>query len=689
MATSSNRESTLVASSGNSGLPELLHARNRLQRALQKCRSLEVDLCKTGPRLQRIAKRIPSLEIALEPLRSHRRIFDDLPGNIDKAVAPASAVLKVFDAMHDLEHSLLDDPQHDLFGYIGLISRLEEGTSFLSQNCPMAIEWIQEMADFLEQNQVLQDAPMKRISSHLKLLQGWRLTGSREKLDGGLHSASLDRLEGEFLRILSEDSLLGLSPAGQHARNSDISVNRKLPAQTLRSLNLIVQKLSSKERRQRCMDIYIGSRVRFVKESLAALPLSYLQIKSGTKMDWKSTGMYIGPWTQHMEVVTKCLCEPEYQLCSQVLEKLGYEDWEESFAKIVVMGGPLELLQFGEVVVKSQDEPQKLFKLLDMFEAMNNLRSCFSKLFGGPGCKEIQQRTRDLLKLIVQGAHDILLELKQQVENQRGIPAPSDGSLPKVSSFVLGYVKHLAGDFYGPIITQVLIICHSWKDDAVEKKGTDILLSKAVLSIMKTLVLNVYEWASSFKEKEPVFYHLFLCNNFWYLAVNSRASELKSHVGESWLKEQQQQAELHISSYIKEGWAKVVQHLNISGVMTLTGSRAAARDLLKTKLKSFNSAFEELYQKHVKWMVVDAELREKMGVKVIKTVVPAYRTYLQSYGPVLEQDGGESKYVKYSAQSLERILGSLFQGRSEKIHSGADKVIGSAPSVKLSTVSVV
>eukprot|EP00250_Pteridium_aquilinum_P014414 c21973_g1_i1 orf=680-2749(+) len=689
MAEFSSKAGDSSGSLDNAGLSELLTARNRLHTAMQKCRSLEDDLCKTGPRLQRIAKRIPSLEVAFEPLRSHRRVLDDLVGNIDQAVAPTSAVLKVFDAMHDLEQPLLDDPQHDLIGYIGLISRLEEAISFLSQNCPMAIEWLQDFVDFLEHNQVLQDAPMNRISSNLKLLQAWQSSGDQAKLDGGLHSASLDRLEAEFQRILSEESLLAFSLTSQAARKADAVSNRKLTAQTLKSLHLIVQKLALNGRRQRCMDLYVETRVKVIRDSFKALPLNYLQIKSGTKIDWKSVGMYIGPWTQHMELVAKSLCEPEYQLCNQVLERLGYEDWEESFGKIVLAGGILELLQFGEVVVKSRDEPQKLFKLLDMFEAMNNLRSCFGKLFGGPGCKEVQQRTRELLKLIVQGAHDIFLEFKQQIENQRGIQAPSDGSLPKVSSFVLGYVKHLVGDFYGPIITQVLTICHSWKEDAMEKKSTDSLLPKAVLSIMNTLVLNIHEWANSFKE-EPVFHRLFLCNNFWYLAVNCRASELKAFVGESWLKEQQQQAEHNISLYMKEGWAKIVQHLNLPEVMTLTGSRAAARDLLKTKLKAFNAAFEELYQKHAKWIVIDAELREKMGVKVVKSVVPAYRTYLQSYGPLLEQDGSKSKYVKYSPQSLERILGSLFQGRSEKILSGSDKKMsGSAAIAHPTTVSVV
>ncbi|KAH7295858.1 hypothetical protein KP509_27G068800 [Ceratopteris richardii] len=678
-----------VASLDNGVLVKLLNTRGRLQQALQKCRTLGHDLDEAGPRLQRIATRIPSLETAFEPLRCRRKILDDLPACIDKAVAPSLAVLKVFDAMHDLEPLLLGDPQHDLVGFISLISRLEEATAFLSENCPMAIEWLQEFIDFLDQNQVLQDTPMQRISSHLDPLQAWRFSGDHSKLDGGLHAAALDKLECEFKRLLSDENLLVPSIPSDVTKEGDPECKRTISSHALKHLHLILQKLVSNGRNQRIMELYVESRTLLLKRNLNALPLNYLQMRSSSKHDWKSVGAYIGPWTQHMDVVMRSLCEPEYNLCNQVFEKLGYDYWEQSFGKIALGGGVMALLEFGEMAVRSKDEPQKLFKLLDMFEAMNNLRPLFGKLFGGPGSKEVQQRVKGLLKLIVQGAYDIFLELKQQIDNQRGLKAPIDESLPKVLSFVLGYVKHLVGDFYGPIMAQVLMIHRSWSDDSLVKKTNTSLLSKAVLNVMNALVLNINEWASSFKD-EPVFYHLFLCNNFWYLSVNCRTPELKVLVGDTWLKEQRQQAEANISMYMKEGWSKIVHLLNVPGVMTLTGSRAAARDLLKTKLKAFNMAFEELYQKHVKWVIVDAELRERIGISVLKLVVPAYRTYLQSYGPLLEQDGTKSKHVKYSAQSLERVIGSLFQGPSERIVHGSDrKVNGSSAIVHPTTVSVI
>ena len=200
----------------------------------------------------------------------------------------------------------------------------------------------------------------------------------------------------------------------------------------------------------------------------------------------------------------------------------------------------------------------------------------------------------------------------------------------------------------------------------VSKKNCDRPLSRAVVKIVNALVFNMLEWASSFKEEEPVLFHLFLCNNYWYLWVNFQASpELKAVVGETWIKDKKQEAEDHMSLYMKEGWEKIVHNLNVSTSTTFTGiSRASTRELLKSKLKAFNIAFKDLYEKHMKWVVPDAKLKEKMCIKVVKCIVPSYRTYLQTYGPLLEQDGSKSKYEKYSAQDLERVLSGLFQGRS-------------------------
>ncbi|KAL6530802.1 hypothetical protein OROGR_014662 [Orobanche gracilis] len=51
---------------------------------------------------------------------------------------------------------------------------------------------------------------------------------------------------------------------------------------------------------------------------------------------------------------------------------------------------------------------------------------------------------------------------------------------------------------------------------------------------------------------------------------------------------------------------------------------------------------------------------------IIQTIVPVYRSYMQNYGPLVEQDGSASKYAKYTAQSLEKMFNTLFHQKPVK-----------------------
>ena len=68
-----------------------------------------------------------------------------------------------------------------------------------------------------------------------------------------------------------------------------------------------------------------------------------------------------------------------------------------------------------------------------------------------------------------------------------------------------------------------------------------------------------------------------------------------------------------------------------------------------------------MYQKQSNWVISDKDLREKTCQLIIQAIVPVYRSYMQNYGPLVEQDASARKYAKYSVQALEKMIGSLFQ----------------------------
>ncbi|KAL3566015.1 hypothetical protein D5086_031430 [Populus alba] len=46
-----------------------------------------------------------------------------------------------------------------------------------------------------------------------------------------------------------------------------------------------------------------------------------------------------------------------------------------------------------------------------------------------------------------------------------------------------------------------------------------------------------------------------------------------------------------------------------------------------------------MYKRQSSWVVPDRDLRDKICQQIVQAVVPVYRSYMQSYGPLVELDG--------------------------------------------------
>ena len=77
--------------------------RRTLRAGVDKSRALGHALARAGPRLEEIQAALPALEAAVRPIRAPRAELAAAGPHIDRAVGPAAAVLKVFDAVHGLE----------------------------------------------------------------------------------------------------------------------------------------------------------------------------------------------------------------------------------------------------------------------------------------------------------------------------------------------------------------------------------------------------------------------------------------------------------------------------------------------------------------------------------------------------------------------------------------------------------
>ncbi|XP_008219950.1 PREDICTED: exocyst complex component EXO70A1 [Prunus mume] len=645
----------MANSVNDKSIESLISASKSLRLSLQKSQGLGSALEKAGNRFEEINQRLPSLEAAVRPIRADKEALAAVGGHINRAVGPAAAVLKVFDAVHGLEKSLLSDPRSDLPGYLSVLKRLEEALRFLGDNCGLAIQWLEDIVEYLEDNAVADDRYLSNLKKSLKGLRELQDGEGKANLDGGLLEAALEKLENEFRRLLMEHSVpLPMSSSSSLGEQACIAPS-PLPVLVIQKLQAIIGRSIANNRLEKCISIYVEVRSSNVRASLQALNLDYLEISIAEFNDVQSIEGYIAQWGKHLEFAVKHLFEAEYKLCNDVFERIGLDVWMGCFAKIAAQAGILAFLQFGKTVTESKKDPIKLLKLLDIFASLNKLRLDFNRLFGGAACIEIQNLTRDLIKSVIDGAAEIFWELLLQVQLQRQNPPPPDGSVPKLVSFITDYCNKLLGDDYKPLLTQVLIIDRSWKHQKFQEK----LLINEVLEIIKAIEINLETWIKAYEDASLS--NLFAMNNHWHLYRHLKGTKLGVLLGDAWLKEHEQYKDYYATVFLRDSWGKLPGHLSREGLILFSGGRATARDLVKKRLKTFNEAFDDMYKRQSNWIVSDKDLREKTCHLIVQAVVPVYRSYMQNYGPLVEQDASSSKYAKYSVQTLEKMLLSLFQ----------------------------
>ncbi|KAL6873862.1 hypothetical protein ACP4OV_013944 [Aristida adscensionis] len=624
----------------------LLAARAALRAGVDKSRALTRALAREGARLGEIQARLPAMEASVRPIRAPRDALAAAGANIDRAVAPAAAVLKVFDAVHGLEPPLLERAavSGDLGGYLAVLARLEEARRFLADNCGLAAQWLSDVVEYAGDRRLADPGFVARLAGALQ-----HLRSPSGDLDGGLLAAALDMLQAEFCRLLAEHSApLAMKEPG--AADPATIAPPRVPAAVVEKLGLILDRLAANGRLDACTAAYADARGQTVCASLRALGLAYLH--EATE-DAQALSPSVELWGRHLEFAVHHLLEAERKLCVSVFERRP-EAASLCFAEIAARAGILDFLKFGRAVTDARKDPIKLLRLLDVFGSLNKLRLDFNRLFGGKACLEIQSQTRELVKRVVDGAVEIFEELLVQVELQRNLPPPVDGGVPRLVSFVAKYCNQLLGEPYRTVLTQVITIHRSWRKEPFNDK----MLVEAILNIVKTLEVNFDTWSKAYED--VTLSHLFMMNAHWHFFKHLKGTKLGELLGDAWLREHEQYKDYYSAVFLRESWGTLAPLLSREGLILFSKGRATARDLVKQRLKSFNAKFDELFQKQSTWVISDKDLQQKTCHLVVQAIVPVYRSFMQNYGPLVEQDISASKYVKYSAEELDKMLNTLF-----------------------------
>lgn len=655
----------------DSTLSQLQFACFDLKTILKASADTEEDLGTLNKKFDALKDSLLKASRSVAPLQSLAMATKALDTRINRAVSPALSLLESFKISETLQQKLIeistvlsneDNGERrlkKLLKYVDCVDQLTATINTISLDGEPVIQKLQEVVEFLSRTKAADQYRTMRLTETLTTLKAlYEAEVDAIRFDG-LLDQSLLNLQDEYESILQRLVHRNIGQSKGEENDDDGKVSQLGTESEVEILRRISETLAANDCLDICIDIFVKVRYRRAAKALMRLNPEYLKTftpEEIDEMEWESLETAITLWIQHFELALKTVLLLEKDLCNQVLANImDGQIWPECFVKIAdkIMA---VFFRFGEGVARSNKEPQKLFKLLDMFDSLEKLKTEFAEVFEGEAGSDICLRFRELEKLLIHSSSKVFWEFGLQIEgNQDGFPPPPDGSVPKLVRYTINYLKYLAADKYSAPMAKVLKTEQIWKRGFLsEPEPEENLFKDAVLNIMEALQRNIESKRSRCRDK--ILPHIFAMNTYWYIYMRSRNSELGKLLGEPWMKKCKTVAEESAYLYQKQAWVPLVRLLEMEEPMRV--EKEAMATVVKRKMEAFTKEFDEISQKHRSaYSIPDIDLRDQVREAIVKLVVPAYTEFLDAYSAFLM---GKS-YV--SPETIEGMVGQVLDGR--------------------------
>ncbi|XP_078435107.1 exocyst subunit exo70 family protein F1 [Wolffia australiana] len=447
--------------------------------------------------------------------------------------------------------------------------------------------------------------------------------------------------------------------------SEDLSVGM-VKAEAIPHLKSIADRMIRAAYENECCQVFCSVRREFLDESIAALGFEKLSIEDVQKIAWSELDLKMKKWAQALKVVFLALLLGEKKLCDQIFEaspSVG-ESCFASAARACVM----QLLNFAEAVAIVQRSPEKLFRLLDMYDALSSIIPELQTLFPEEAKEFLLGEADLILRRLGTAAKETLAMFENAVQKETSRKSMQFGDIHPLTRYVMNY--DIALMEYEGTLNELL--GRGERDGFDDSEGSQLAgnmtrLGQRVLSTIAFLESNIEEKSKLYEDSG--LQYIFLINNLHYIVQKVKGSELLTVLGDDWVKKRRGQIKQHARSYLRASWTRILSFLRDDGMSGSGSSGNTFKLALKDKFKNFNLAFEEIIKVQSTWNVSDHQLREELRISISDMLIPAYRSFTGRYGSYLEGGRNSSKYKKYTPDDLETCLSDLFEGSSSGLSS--------------------
>ncbi|GJM98701.1 hypothetical protein PR202_ga15732 [Eleusine coracana subsp. coracana] len=297
-----------------------------------------------------------------------------------------------------------------------------------------------------------------------------------------------------------------------------------------------------------CVQVYASVRRTAVDSSLRRLGLENTD-DAVQWLEWDALELKIRHWIPASRAAVRGVFASERRLCSLVFHNLPLHKHDSTdgahdtaFAD-TVKGASAQLLGFAEAIGTGHRSPEKLFKIIDMHNALADLLPDISDMFAGGSeaiDESIHAQAVDATSCLADAARGILSEFEGAVlRDPSRVPVPG-GTVHPLTRYVMNY-NSLICDYEASLSELIITSCPSSGDtlaaspDEHNTESHQLPFAAHLISIIIALEHNLESKASLYKD--PTLSHLFLMNNVRYIAHKVRHSpDMRALIGDDHLK---------------------------------------------------------------------------------------------------------------------------------------------------------
>ncbi|KAI3429115.1 Dirigent protein [Psidium guajava] len=424
------------------------------------------------------------------------------------------------------------------------------------------------------------------------------------------------------------------SSAKQFAAEPVMQEDERLHNTAVTDLKAIADCMISCGYGKECIDIYKIVRRSFVDEEMYHLGFERsIGLSQMQKMDGEVLEVKVKSWLSAVKRAVQMLYHGERVLCDQVFTAASASVRESVFSH-VAQDAAVSLLGFAEGAAKAiKRSPERIFRLLDLYEAIANLWPDIKSTFSSTGTSAVRSHAINSLIKLGEAVRVTLgnFEVAIQKDSSKQSAVPSGGIHPLTRN-VMNYLALLAD--YGGVLTDILADrptggspkhpgfpdsyfagCNSVASTTAGDSNASAVFARFAWLI---LVLLCKLDAKAEQYKDVALSYLFLANNLQHVVNNVAQSSLRHLLGEQWVAKHESKVKLYSSNYERMGWSRVFASLSSPRVEISSGQA-------KESLRKFNAALEEVQAKQARWAVPDEKLRDEIRLSLVEKLVPPYR----------------------------------------------------------------